>query len=97
MSQIPSEYVIPEGIYNPNSQNISESLIATSLEMSVEGAAFRSQTRESQIALARREMGEKAVFGSRPETVTPISDRLYFIAGSLQKARLERLRISNDR
>lgn len=93
MSQIPSEYRIPEGAYNPNSQNASESLIAISSEISSGSEVFESQTRESQIALARREMGEKAVFGSRPEhNIDPMIVRIYYLTQKIHDARRDYLR-----
>lgn len=92
MSQIPSEYVIPEGIHNPNSQDISEGLTVIASELS-DNTAFESQIKEFNISSARREMGGTAIFGPQPEQITnPVIERVIYIAKDLRQAREEYLR-----
>lgn len=93
MSQISSEYVIPEGVHNPNSQDNVESLIAASSEITDDNVVFESYNKELNIASARLEMGGRAIFGSQPEQITdPIITRIYYITGRIHDARKEYLR-----
>jgi len=93
MSQIPSEYVIPEGAHNPNSQDITERLIVISPEIANEDLVFESETKEINIATARLEMGEQAIFRSLPEQITDLTiTRIYYLTEKIHQARKDYLR-----
>lgn len=93
MSQISSEYVIPEGAHNPKSQDNVEGLIAVSSEITDDSAVLESYNKELNIASARLEMDGKAIFGSQSEQISdPIIARIYSIARRINNARKEYLR-----